>query len=232
MKRASILGYGILALLAATLACTPTWKHTGGAGALSPAYFYPKVEMEAATDESESRAVSFTIPAGWHWYRKGNDFIATRDGVFLQQILIERLHLDQVDQKGAGAPSLSLWSTVAWPVRMGKSLTKRFVAGMPPADAAEVLLDSRRNDPGVTGLEVREVDTRTVSGQPAFRALFDFRVKSAVVDPSPLYRSAYSGFVLGDWFYGISYTAAARYYFDRDAGTFETFLDSVRLADQ
>jgi hypothetical protein len=103
---------------------------------------------------------------------------------------------------------------------------------MPPADAAEVLLDSRGNDPSVTGLEVHKVVTRTVAGQQAFRAVFDFRLKGAAVDPSPLYRSAYCGFVLGDWFYGISYTAAARYYFDRDAGTFETFLDSVRLANE
>jgi hypothetical protein len=103
---------------------------------------------------------------------------------------------------------------------------------MPPADAAEVLLGSRGNDPSVTGLEVRKIVIRTIAGQQAFRAVFDFRLKGSVVDPSPLYRSAYSGFVLGDWFYGISYTAAARYYFDRDAGTFETFLESVRLADK
>ena len=231
MKRLVILCSGIL-VLAATLACAPTWKHTGGAVALSPAYFYPKVEMEAGMLESESRSVSFTLPDGWHWYRRGSDFIATRDGVFLQQILVERLHLDQVDQKIGGAASVGAWSTFAWPVRTAKSLTKRFVAGMPPADASEVLLDSRGNDPSVTGLEVRELVTRTVAGQPAFSAVFDFRLKSTVVDPSPLYRSTYSGFVLGDWFYGISYTATTRYYFDRDAGAFETFLDSVRLADQ
>jgi hypothetical protein len=199
---------------------------------MSPATFYPKVGMEAATGGSESRRVSFTIPAGWHWYRRGDDFIATRDGVFLQQILVERLHLGQADQKVGGARSVGAWSSVAWPVRTAKSLTKRFVAGMPPADAAEVLLASRGNDPGVTGLAVRKVVTRTVAGQQAFRADFEFRVKSAVVDPSPLYRSACTGFVLGDWFYGFSYTAAARYHFERDAGTFETFLDSVRLADE
>ena len=61
---------------------------------------------------------------------------------------------------------------------------------------------------------------------------FIFRLKGAVVDPSPLYRSAYGGFMLGDWFYGISYTVAAQDYFDRDAGTFEAFLNSVRLVDE
>jgi hypothetical protein len=53
-----------------------------------------------------------------------------------------------------------------------------------------------------------------------------------MVNPSPLYRSIYCGFMLGDWFYGISYTAAVRYYFDRDADTFEAFLESFRLVGQ
>ncbi len=231
MKSPAILLCGIL-LLAGTVACAPTWKSAGGAATLSPAYFHPKGETEGAATAPESRGVSFTVPEGWHWYPLGDDFIATRDGVFLQQILVERLHIDQVEQKFGGAFSLAVWSSRAWPVHTAKSLTKRFVAGMPPADAAEVLLGSRANDPSVAGLEARKIVTRTIAGQQAFRALFDFRLKGSVVDPSPLYRSAYCGFVVGDWFYGISYTATARYYFDRDAGAFETFLESVRLVDQ
>ena len=228
MKRPAILLCGILAL-ADTVACAPTWKNAAGAVTLSPAYFHSKGEADDATSAPESRRVSFAVPEGWHWYLRGDDFIATRDGVFLQQILVERLHLDQVHQKHGGGGA---WSSSAWPVRTAKSLTKRFAAGMPPAAAAEVLLGSLGNDPSVIDLEVRKIVTRTVAGQQAFRAVFDFRLKGAAVDPSPLYRSAYCGFVFGDWFYGISYTAAARYYFDRDAGTFETFLESVRLVDQ
>jgi hypothetical protein len=231
MKRPAILCFSIL-VLAGTVGCAPTWKSARGRVGLSPAYFYPKGDTEDATSASESRRVSFTVADGWHWYLRGEDFIATRDGVFLQQILVERLHVDQVDQKVRGAFPLAAWSSSAWPIRTAKSLTKRFAAGMPPADAAEALLGSRGNDPSVADLGVRKVVTRTIAGQQAFRASFDFRLKGAVVDPSPLYRSASCGFVLGDWFYGISYTAAARYYFERDAGTFETFLESIRLLDE
>jgi hypothetical protein len=231
VKRPAIFLCGIL-VLAGTVACVPTWKNAGGAVALSPAYFHPKGDTEDAASAPESRRVSFAVPEGWHWYLRGDDFIATRDGVFLQQILVERLHVDQVEQKVEGAFPFAVWSSKAWPVRTAKSLTKRFVSGMPPADAAEVLLGSRGNDPSVTGLEVRKIVTRTIAGQQAFRAVFDFRLRSPAVDPSPLYRSAYCGFMLGDWFYGINYTAAARYYFDRDAGTFETFLESVRLVNE
>jgi hypothetical protein len=102
---------------------------------------------------------------------------------------------------------------------------------MSPTEAAEVLLASRRNDPGITNVQVLKVDSRTVAGQQAFRALFEFRLKDPEGFPLPLYRSVYCGFMLGDWFYGINYTAAARYYFDRDAGTFDSFLESVRLDD-
>jgi hypothetical protein len=51
----------------------------------------------------------------------------------------------------------------------------------------------------------------------------------AALKPSPVYRSIYCGFMLDEWFYGISYTAALRYYFERDAATFEAFLESIRL---
>lgn len=231
MKRVAVFCLCIL-VLAGTMACVPTWKHAGGARVLSPAQMHLPAESGDATITPESSRVTFTIPDGWHWYIRGGDFIATRDGVFLQQVFVERLHIDQVDQKVGGAYPLAVLSSKLWPTRTATSLTKRFAAGMPAADAAEVLLDSRRNDPSVTDLQVRKVVTRTIAGQQAFRAVFDFRLKGAVVDPSPLYRSAYCGFMLGDWFYGVSYTAAARYYFDRDVGTFETFLESVRLVDK
>lgn len=227
MKRPAVWCSGVL-VLAATTACAPTWKNAGGTVALSPAYLDPNGDIEDAASVAASGQVIFTVPDGWHWVRRGEDFIATRDGVFLQQILVERLHVDQVDQK-VGVFPLAVWSSKTWPVRTAKNLTNRFVAGMPPADAAEVLLGSRRNDPSVGDLALRKVVTRTIAGQPAFRAEFDFRLVSSEGDRWPIYRSASCGFVLGEWFYGITYTAAARYYFDRDAEAFETFLESVRV---
>jgi len=232
MRRAAIVRFGIavvIPILAGTAACAPTWKHAGGPRELSPAGAYLAAGPPDAAGTLASSPVLFTVPDGWHWYFRGEDFIATRDGVFLQQIFVERLRIDQVDQKVNGAFPLAVLSSKLWPTRTAKSLMERFAAGMPPADAAEVLLASRRNDPSIADLRVRKIVTRTVAGQQAFRVVFDFRLKDAVVDPSPLYRSLYCGFMRGDWFYGVSYTAAARYYFDRDAAAFETFLESVRL---
>jgi hypothetical protein len=221
--------FGFMLVLAESSACVSTWKDAHGDMLVAPAYARVHEQTADATNTVPSRALSFTVPAGWHWYIRGDDFVATRDGVFLQQILVERLHIEQSDQRRGGTGA---WSSSAWPVRTAKSLTRRFVAGMPSGDAAEILLASRANDPSITGLTVRKVVTRTIAGQKAFKAQFDFRLKKALVDPSPLYRSAYCGFMLGDWFYGVSYTATARYYFERDAATFATFLESIRIADE
>jgi hypothetical protein len=228
MKSAAALGFAGL-ILAGTVTCGPTWKHVDGPMVLSPAWMMVPDVTSEGTRTLESSPVAFTIPDGWHWYPRGEDFIATRDGVFLQQIFIERLHVVQDDQEVNGAFPLAALSSKLWPTRTAKSLTKRFTADMEPAAAAGILLDSRRNDPSVIDLQVLETGTRTIAGRPAFRAVFEFRLKGSVVNPSPLYRSVYCGFMVGEWFYGISYTAAVRYYFDRDAATFETFADSVRL---
>lgn len=160
---------------------------------------------------------------------RGDDFVATRDGVFLQNIFVERIHVDQVELYSGMFPLAAL-SSKQWPLRTVKSMKKRFAPGMSPTDAADVLLDSRRNDPAVAGLEVREIATRTIAGNRAFKAVFDFRLR----DPGrmPLYRSVYYGFMLEDWFYSIGYTAALRQYFQKDAEAFESVLQSFTLTEK
>ena len=241
MTRPALIGAVVLALLIMA-ACTPTWNHDIGPHTLSASAVYLGPGSSEAPETGTmagdlgkrtlSRPVAYVIPDGWHWYDRGDDLITTKDGVFLQQFFIERIHVDQTDQPVMGAFPLAAWSTKRWPILTAKNLKQRFAAGMSPADAAEVLLDSRRSDPSVTGLTVQKVVTRTIAGRQVFRATFEFRLKGAAVDPSPLYRSVYCGFMQGDWFYGVSYTAAARYYFDRDAATFETFLESFRVIER
>jgi hypothetical protein len=63
--------------------------------------------------------------------------------------------------------------------------------------------------------------------------VFDFRLKGSApfYTSSPLYRSIYYDFMVDDWFYGISYTAALRYYFQKDSQTFEAFLESIQMVE-
>jgi hypothetical protein len=239
MRRPAALG-AVVALFAAA-SCAPAWKHAGGERRIPPARFdlsSPREGAdkgatagpsgEAAWTGSASRPVSFVLPPGWHWYDRGEELIATKDGVFLQHLFLERLHVDQVDQEVDGFYPQAAFSATAWPTRTARSLSKRFAAGMAPTEAAEVLLASRRNDPALADLQVLRVGTCTVAGRQAFRAEFVFRLK-ATPDPMPVYRSVYCGFVLDDWFYGVGYTAARRHYFGKDEGAFESFLASVRI---
>jgi len=46
------------------------------------------------------------------------------------------------------------------------------------------------------------------------------------------YRSIYCGFVLGEWFYGITYTATQRHYFEKDVEAFESVLQSFQLVEE
>lgn len=221
-------------------ACAPSsWNHTSGSQLLPRPYEVnatESMEFMKAGGVYDPCAVAFTVPKDWHWFIRGEDMIATRDGVFLQHIFIERIHVDQVDQDILGTFWLVAWSSKVWPTRTVKSLKKRFIPEMSPADAAVVLLGSRENDPAVTGLKVRERTTQTIAGHQAFRVVFDFRLKGPLNFPafkaSPLYRSIYCGFMVDNWFYGISYTAALRYYFQKDSQTFEAFLESVRLVEK
>jgi hypothetical protein len=177
---------------------------------------------------------------------RGDDMMATRDGVFLQNIFIERIHVDQITQS-AGLFRGVAWSWTQWPLHTVKYLKKRFAEGMGSTEGADVILDSLANNPSVTDLQTHEVAPLQFAGNQGFRAVFDFRLNTpddlsmllggaiSVVDVSGRktpYRSVYCGFMLGQWFYGISYTAAQRHYFQKDVETFESVLQSFQLMEK
>jgi hypothetical protein len=94
-------------ILLFTSACNPGWKSKGGVQTLSEVYLYhapdpgflPGAEVKApeASKTAASRRVSFALPDGWHWVMRGDDFVATKDGVFLQNIFVERIRADQAE---------------------------------------------------------------------------------------------------------------------------------------
>jgi hypothetical protein len=217
-----------LLLLLAPAACTLGWHHGGG-------------EPRLTTGET------LVLPADWHWCGRGDALMATRDGVFLENVLVEPIHVDANEQSIEGMFPIAALSSKQWPIRTAAHLQRRFTAGMAPTDAAEVLLDSRRNDPCVTDLEVREVESVQIAGQPGFRVVFDFRLKPSapgdlewgaygwsefnVQNRRPAYRTIYYGFIAGEWFHGVACTAARRHYFDRDAAAFTAIVQRLRFEE-
>jgi hypothetical protein len=178
---------------------------------------------------SASLPVSFALPPGWHWVMRGDDLIATRDGVFLQNITIERIYHAQTDQSDGLFPLAAL-SSKQWPFRTVKNLKKRLVPGMSSTDAADSILAAQSNNPNVSDFKVLNVVLQDVAGSPGFRALYELKLN--LQERSIRYQGIYCGLMVGKWFYGINYTAVQRYYFEKDAGTFESILQSVRLAEK
>jgi hypothetical protein len=215
-------------ILLNTTACNPGWKRQQGAQILPEVYLYNSPDLETPPTATSSR-VTFTLPDGWHWVMRGDDFIATRNGVFLQNISVERIHVGRVEQSDGMFPLAAL-SSKQWPFRTVKYLKKRFAPGMSPTDAAGVVLASRANNPGVADLDIREVIMQTVAGYQGFKAVYDFRLD--VQGRKTPYRTLSYGFMRDEWFYGISYTAAKRYYFQKDAEAFESVLRSFRLVEK
>lgn len=244
--RYSFLACCVMLILITTTACHPPWRQTEGVQVLPKAY--PGAAFPTADEERlASRRIVIAFPSGWRWAMKREYTMATRDGVFLQNILIERIHVDQAQPKIITSESETAQSAWQWPFRTIRYLKKRFVEGMDPTEEADVILDSRANNPGVTDLQIREVAPLRFAGNLGFKAVFDFRLNTpeyrnmllggtmSVVDVSGRktpYRSVYYGFMRGQWFYGISYTAALRHYFERDAAAFESVLQSFQLVEE
>ncbi len=99
---------------------------------------------------------------------------------------------------------------------------------MSPAEAADVVLASRANNPRIVDFEVREIVPLEFAGNKGFKAVYDFKLN--VQGRNTPYQAVYCGVMLNEWFYGVDYSAARRYYFQKDAGTFEALLQSIRLA--
>jgi len=238
MRGVRLAGVVLVAFLVAP-ACVARWERAPGVQILPetlPDRYVGREESGtgptkvAGSDNSfRSRRLSLSLPGGWNQVLRENDLFASRDGAFLQHILVERIHVDQTG--GLDGPfSLAAVSTKQWPVRTVPYMKKRLAPGMSPSEVAEVVLESRRNNPGISNLVVGEVVPQNVAGHPGFMIEYDFRVTVAALKTP--YRTVYYGFLQDKWLYGISYTAARRYYFERDVGSFEAVIQSARLLDR
>lgn len=152
--------------------------------------------------KNETLNIVVDLPQGW--VRMGNDnaLIATREGLLLQRIMITQNEIEK-----------------ALP-----NTKKKFRQGMLPQETAEVALDQFASDPKLTHLAILENKPAAIGGISGFRAVFTYRIKDGA-----RYRDVYYGFLLKDRFYYLRYSAAQRYYFNRDAETFEKVVKSFRL---
>ena len=145
---------------------------------------------------------SVSIPDGWMKFNSDHHLLISRDGPFLQYILVE---------------SRDLKSPFSHTMRKMQS-------GMLPQEAAQIILDDLKLDRAVRNLEVLENGPITIGRSEGFKILFTYRNTEGLT-----LKTVYLGFIKDRMFYSIRYTAAERYYFAKNVTTFQNVLASFKL---
>jgi len=151
---------------------------------------------------SPSENFAVELPQGWMRLNANEDLLITRDGILLQHVTVERAAVD----------------------RPLKSTKKTLARGMQPQAVAEVIIDNFMSSERMLDVKVQENRPVQVAQHRGFRLVYTHRDKNGL-----RFKSVLHGFLAGDVFYGIRYTAAERYYFAKDLPTFEHVLASFRL---
>ena len=160
------------------------------------------VAQERSLKNLPDNAFSVEIPEGW-WKPKHIDkYLLTKDGVFLQYVLIQQRPIDR-------------------PYRNTK---KKLNKGMLPQEAAGVIIDEIASDRRIHNFNVIENAPAIIDGREAFKILFTYKDKKGST-----FKTLYYGFISGDSFYNLRYNAATRYYFEKDIAVFEKILSSFKV---
>jgi hypothetical protein len=142
------------------------------------------------------------LPNGWMRLNSEHDLLITRDGLLLQHVLIERGRVDR-------------------PLKNTKKVLAR---GMQPQAVAEVILDNITSSERTLDVKVKENRPVQIGKHRGFRLVYGHRDKNGL-----RFKSVLLGFLAGDDFYLLRYTAAERYYFAKDLSTFEQVVASFKL---
>jgi len=146
--------------------------------------------------------VSVKLPDGWMLSGREDVLLVTRDGVMLQNVMVETIGVD--DEL--------------------KYTKKKFNRGMSPLEQAEVILDNLASSPNINTFKVLNKKPAQVDGHQAFRAEVSYKDGDGL-----LYKGVMYGFMQNNWFYLVRYVAPNRFYFSRDEDKFEDIVKSLKL---
>jgi len=160
------------------------------------------VAQERSLKDLPNNDFSVEIPEGW-WKPKHIDkYLITKDGVFLQYVLIQQRPIDR-------------------PYRNTK---KKLNIGMLPQEAAGVIIDEIASDRRIYNFNVIENAPAIIDERAGFKILFTYKDKK-----DSTFKTLYYGFISGDSFYNLRYNAAMQHYFEKDISTFEQILSSFKV---
>ena len=145
---------------------------------------------------------SVDIPDGWWKPEYTSKYLLTKDGPFLQYVLIQQRPLKK-------------------PFRYTK---KKIRKGMLPQEAAGIIIDELASDRYLMNFGVIENMPATIDGHSGFKIRFTYKDKK-----ESQFKTIYYGFISGDSFYNLRYCAADRHYFKKDLADFEHIISSFKL---
>ena len=143
-----------------------------------------------------------TVPEGWWKPKHINKYLLTKDGAFLQYVLIQQRPIDL-------------------PYRhTKKKLNKRML----PQEASDIIIDEIASDRRIINFNVIENTPAMIDGHDGFKILFTYKDKKGSA-----FKTLYYGFISGDSFFNLRYNAAMRHYFEKDIADFEQILSSFKV---
>jgi len=153
--------------------------------------------------KNSAHKYSVDLPRGWMRLNTNKHLFITRDGALLQNIIIERIDIEE-------------------PLKHTK---KKLTQNMLPLEASEVIIDNISSDKAVLNLVILENIPVSIDTNQGFKILFTYKIKTGLK-----FKSLYCGFLSDNWLYSIRYTAPERHYFHKDIGVFEKVLNSFKLS--
>lgn len=145
---------------------------------------------------------SVTIPEGWKKLDTEKFLIITRDVAYKQYALIQERPIDK-------------------PFKHTRKTLRR---GMLPQEAAGIIVDEISSDINLSNFQLIANTPASVRGHEAFKILFTYKDQYGTD-----FKTLYYGFIKGEIFYNLRYTAKKIDYFEKDLATFEKFVDSFKL---
>ena len=143
-----------------------------------------------------------TVPEGWWKPKHINKYLLTKDGAFLQYVLIQQR-----------------------PIDLPYSHTKKKLdKGMLPQEASGIIIDEIASDRRLLNFNVIENAPAMIDGHDGFKILFTYKDKKGSA-----FKTLYYGFISGDSFFNLRYNAAMRHYFEKDIADFEQILSSFKV---
>ena len=142
------------------------------------------------------------IPQNWLRLDGRSNLMLTKDGPYLQYILVQARPLKR-------------------PFRYtGQTVT----AHMLPSDAAQVILDEIGSDPSVSGIQLHENAPALIDNHEGFKIVFSYYNSEGLK-----LRTLYYGCIHAGHLFSLRFTAAQRHYFEKDRPDFDRMLASFKL---